>query len=65
MTMILREFEEHKIVNIVAKTGNCVAASMPIAFVTAVQDGRIMRGDLLYFIGTSAGLSMACALINY
>ena len=58
-------FEEHKIVNIVAKTGNCVAASMPMAFVTAVQDGRIMRGDLLYFIGTGAGLSMACALINY
>lgn len=58
-------FEENKIINIVAKTGNCVAASMPMALVTAVQDGRIMRGDLLYFIGTGAGLSMACALIRF
>ena len=58
-------FEENKVINIVAKTGNCVAASMPMALVTAVQDGRIMHGDLLYFIGTGAGLSMACALIRF
>ena len=58
-------FEENKVINIVAKTGNCVAASMPMALATAVQDGRIMRGDLLYFIGTGAGLSMACALIHF
>ena len=58
-------FEENKVINIVAKTGNCVAASMPMALATAVQDGRIMHGDLLYFIGTGAGLSMACALIRF
>ena len=42
-----------------------MAASVPMAFVTAVKDGRINRGDLIYFIGTGAGLSMACALITY
>ena len=58
-------FDPDKVVNIVNKTGNCVAASMPMAFVTAVQDGRIKQGDLIYFIGTGAGLSMACALVSY
>jgi len=58
-------FHKEKVVNIVEKTGNCVAASMPMAFVTAVNNGKIKRGDLLYFIGTGAGLSMACALISY
>ena len=42
-----------------------MAASVPMAFATAVQDGRIKRGDLLLFIGTGAGLSAACALIKY
>ena len=54
-----------RVINILDKTGNCVAASMPMAFVTAVDDGRINHGDLLYFIGTGAGLSMACALVSY
>ena len=58
-------FDENRVINILDKTGNCVAASMPMAFVTAVDDGRINRGDLLYFIGTGAGLSMACALVSY
>ena len=58
-------FDPDKVVNIVNKTGNRVAASMPMAFVTAVQDGRIKQGDLIYFIGTGAGLSMACALVSY
>ena len=53
------------LLNIVSETGDCVSASMPMAFVTAVQDGRIKRGDLLYFIGTGAGLSMACTLLSY
>ena len=58
-------FEKNKIINIVSKTGNCVAASIPMALAIAIEDGRIQRGDLLYFIGTVAGLSMACALITY
>ena len=58
-------FDKEKVINIVENTGNCVAASVPMAFVTAVKDGRINRGDLIYFIGTGAGLSMACALITY
>jgi len=58
-------FAKEKVVSIISKFGNCVAASVPMAFATAVQDGRIKRGDLLLFIGTGAGLSAACALFKY
>ncbi len=58
-------FDEKKVVNIVDYTGNCVAASVPMAFATAVKKGKIKRGDLVYFIGTGAGFSAASALISY
>ena len=58
-------FAKEKVVSIISEFGNCVAASVPMAFATAVQDGRIKRGDLLLFIGIGAGLSAACALIKY
>ena len=58
-------FAKEKVVSIISEFGNCVAASVPMAFATAVQDGRIKRGDLLLFIVTGAGLSAACALIKY
>ncbi len=58
-------FAKEKVVSIISEFGNCVAASVPMAFATAVQDGRIKRGDLLLFIGTGAGLSAACALLKY
>jgi len=58
-------FAKEKVVSIISEFGNCVAASVPMAFATAVQDGRIKRGDLLLFIGTGAGLSAACSLIKY
>ena len=58
-------FAEEKVVSIISEFGNCVAASVPMAFATAVKDGRIKRDDLLVFIGTGAGLSDACALVRY
>ncbi|MDC1038614.1 ketoacyl-ACP synthase III [Candidatus Marinimicrobia bacterium] len=58
-------FAKEKVLSIISEFGNCVAASVPMAFATAVQDGRIKRGDLLLFIGTGAGLSAACALVKY
>ena len=58
-------FDKDKVINIVSKYGNCVAASVPMALTIAVKDGRIKRGDLALLIGTGAGLSAACALIRY
>ena len=58
-------FKESKVVNILAKTGNCVAASLPLALAIAYEENRIKRGDLIYFIGTGAGLSVASCLLRY
>ncbi len=58
-------FPKNKVINIVQEFGNCVAASVPMAFATAVKNGKINRGDIVLMIGTGAGLSAACALIKY
>ncbi|MBS30713.1 MAG: hypothetical protein CMG39_06090 [Candidatus Marinimicrobia bacterium] len=58
-------FSNDKVVNILDKTGNCVAASLPLALAIAYKDNRIKRGDLIYFVGTGAGLSVASCLIKF
>ena len=58
-------FREERVLETVSKFGNCVAASVPMTLVMALQNGQIKRGDLLMLIGTGAGLSAACSLIRY
>ena len=58
-------FKKDKIVNILEKTGNCVAASLPLALAIAFEENKFKRGDLIYFIGTGAGLSVASCLLRY
>ena len=59
------KFAKEKVINIVGKYGNCVAASLPMALTIAIQEKRVKRGDIVLLIGTGAGLSAACALIRY
>jgi len=58
-------FSNDKVVNILDKTGNCVAASLPLALALAYEQDKIKRGDLIYFIGTGAGLSVASCLLRF
>ena len=58
-------FSEDKIADIISYTGNCVAASIPLAFALSVEQKKIKRNDLLYFVGTGAGLSVASSIIRY
>ena len=58
-------FDKEKVIEIVSEFGNCVAASLPMAFAMGINDHRIKRGDLVLMIGTGAGLSIACSLIRY
>ena len=58
-------FNPQQIVNVISKTGNCVAASLPMSLAMAYKDNRISRGDRLYFTGTGAGLSIISALIKF
>jgi len=57
--------EPHKVVNIIADYGNCIAASIPIALAVALQQRRIQRGDLILFGGTGAGLSIAFMIVRW
>lgn len=57
-------FEESSVVDIIETTGNCVAASIPLALVMAHKEDRIKSGNLVYLIGTGAGLSIASFLLR-
>ena len=47
------------------KYGNCIAASIPLTFIDAIEDQRIKRGDICLLSGTSAGFSIGSLLIKY
>mgnify|MGYP001465728766 CR=1 FL=1 len=57
-------FRKKQVMDIVESTGNCVAASLPLALVMAKQQNLFVENDLLYMVGTGAGLSIASALIK-
>jgi 3-oxoacyl-[acyl-carrier-protein] synthase-3 len=45
--------------------GNTSAASIPLALVDAVEEGRIKPGDNLVFVGFGAGLTWAAAAFHW
>ncbi|MBL7814243.1 MAG: ketoacyl-ACP synthase III [Saprospiraceae bacterium] len=55
---------ENKLIRNLEKRGNCVAASMPLAFCEAMLDGRIQRGEQVLFIGTAAGISLGGMVVQ-
>jgi 3-oxoacyl-[acyl-carrier-protein] synthase-3 len=58
-------FGEDKLVSIIEKYGNCVAASIPGALYEAVETGRLERGDRALLLGTGAGLSIGGMILTY
>jgi 3-oxoacyl-[acyl-carrier-protein] synthase-3 len=54
-----------KVVSTVALHGNTSAASVPLALVTAVRDGRIKRGDLVLLEAMGGGFTWGAALIRW
>ncbi|RWL97861.1 MAG: ketoacyl-ACP synthase III [Mesorhizobium sp.] len=50
-------FAPQKLVDISARFGNQIAASMPFALDVARREGRVASGMKLLFLGTSAGVS--------
>jgi len=57
-------FDKNRVIDIIDKTGNCVAASIPLALNIAQQKNKFKNGDILYFVGTGAGLSIASCIIK-
>ena len=58
-------FSKDKVINIIPTTGNCVAASLPLAFALACEENKIKKNDIIYLIGTGAGLSIASMVLKY
>lgn len=59
------DFPKDKVVSIVHEMGNTSAATVPIAFDTAVRDGRIQRGQLVLLTAFGAGLTAGSCLLKY
>ena len=56
---------EDRVVRTLDWTGNCVAASLPMALYEAVADGRVHRGDRVLLTGTGAGLTLGGIVLTY
>jgi 3-oxoacyl-[acyl-carrier-protein] synthase-3 len=56
---------EEKVISTVAMHGNTSAASIPLAFDAAIQDGRIKRGDLVLMEALGGGFTWGAALVRY
>ena len=54
-----------KVISTVAVHGNTSAASVPLALVTAVRDGRIKRGDLVLLEAMGGGFTWGAGLIRW
>lgn len=54
-----------KVISTVALHGNTSAASVPLALVAAVQDGRIRRGNLVLLEAMGGGFTWGSALLRW
>ncbi|MCI5047195.1 MAG: ketoacyl-ACP synthase III [Aquisalinus sp.] len=54
-----------RVISTIAQHGNTSAASIPLAFDTALQEGRIKSGDLVMLEGMGGGLTWGAALLRY
>lgn len=58
-------YDNKKIIMVLERLGNCVAASIPMALYEGVQSGRIKHGDSVLLVGTGAGVSMQGIVLRY
>ena len=58
-------FNKNKVMDIVDKTGNCVAASLPLALAMALEKNMINKNSTILLVGTGAGLSIASTIIKF
>ena len=58
-------FNKNKVMDIVDKTGNCVAASLPLALAMAFEKNMINKNSTILLVGTGAGLSIASTIIKF
>jgi 3-oxoacyl-[acyl-carrier-protein] synthase-3 len=55
---------ERVIINI-AKYGNTSAGTIPLAMETAIEEGKMKKGDLILIASVGAGFSVGAALLRW
>jgi 3-oxoacyl-[acyl-carrier-protein] synthase-3 len=58
-------YPEEKIVRVIDRFGNCVAASTPLALYEAIKQKRLVRGDLALITGSGSGITFAGMVFTY
>ncbi len=58
-------FSSERVVNILPEYGNCCAASLPMALVSAIDQGRLSQGATVLLMGTGAGISVGLTLVRW
>ena len=53
-----------RVIDIFRTHGNQIAASLPVALVSAHRDGRIRQGSTILLLGTAAGISAAAVVLR-
>ena len=59
------DFPMDRVICKIAKIGNTSAASIPLAFDMALQEGQIKRGQLILLTAFGAGLTSGSLLMRY
>jgi 3-oxoacyl-[acyl-carrier-protein] synthase-3 len=54
-----------RVIDIFGTHGNQIAASLPMALVTAYRDGRLRPGAKVLLLGTAAGISAAALVLRF
>jgi 3-oxoacyl-[acyl-carrier-protein] synthase III len=54
-----------RVIDIFSTHGNQIAASLPMAFVTAYREGRVRAGEKALLLGTAAGISAAALVLRF
>lgn len=65
MLKSLNNGNNQNIVNQLEQYGNCIAASIPIALVSSIQDQKLNEGETCFLVGTAAGITVSGMLFKY
>ena len=58
-------FKEENVVSIIGDYGNTPAATLPMGFYRAIEDGRLKKGKLVVTVAFGAGFSWGANLIRW
>ena len=56
--------EKERYIDLVETHGNMVSASVPVTLCTAMETGKVKKGDTVLLIGTAAGLTTNLMLMK-